>query len=62
MLWLAVFGIGIVVGIADVFLFANNKKVATFINSILRNLIVVNSTAFFVMKQVLTPASLIFHR
>lgn len=53
MLWLAVFGIGIVVGIADVFLFADNKKVATFINSILRNLIVVNSTTFFVMKQVL---------
>ncbi len=53
MLWLAVFGIGIVVGIADVFLFADNKKVATFINSILRNLVVVNSTTFFVMKQVL---------
>lgn len=53
MLWLIVVIVGIVAGVAEMLLFSDLKNKKAFALSLLRNIFVVNSIAFFVMKNVL---------
>ena len=52
MLWLCVILTGILVTIADVFLFAKDKRVATCIHALFRDAVTVNLVSFFLMKHI----------
>lgn len=53
MLWLCVILIGLLVTVADIFLFAKDKRPSTCIHAFLRDTITINLTSFFLMKNVL---------
>lgn len=53
MLWLCVVLTGILVTVADVFLFAKDKRVVTCIHAFFRDAVTVNLVSFFLMKNVL---------
>lgn len=53
MLWLCVILVGTLITVADVFLFAKDKRVTTWIHAFIRDILTVNLTAFFLMKNVL---------
>ncbi len=52
MLWLCVFLIGLLVTVADVFLFAKDKRPATCIHAFFRDAITVNLISFFLVKNI----------
>ena len=53
MLWLCVILVGTLITVADIFLFAKDKRVTTWIHAFIRDTLTVNLTAFFLMKNVL---------
>ena len=53
MLWLCVILAGILVTVADVFLFAKDKRLATWIHAFFRDTFTVNLISFFLMKYLL---------
>lgn len=52
MLWLCAFLIGLLVTVADVFLFAKDKRPTTCIHAFLRDTITVNLISFFLVKNI----------
>ena len=52
MLWLCVVLTGILVTVADVFLFAKDKRVVTCIHAFFRDAVTVNLVSFFIMKHI----------
>ena len=52
MLWLCVILVGVLVTVADVFLFAKDKRVATCVHAFFRDAVTVNLLSFFLMKHI----------
>ncbi len=52
MLWLSAFLIGLTVTVADIFLFAKDKRLATCIHAFFRDTITVNLISFFLVKNI----------
>ena len=52
MLWLCVILVGVLVTVADVFLFAKDKRVATCVHAFFRDAVTVNLVSFFLMKNI----------
>ena len=51
MFWFLAIAIGLLISIADYFLLADDKRMGTFIRIILRDVLTINLTSFFLMKN-----------
>ena len=58
MYWFLAIAIGLLISFADIFLFADNKRTGTCIRIVLRDVLTINLTSFFLMKNFLNVSNI----
>jgi phosphoglycerol transferase len=58
MFWFVAIFVGLLISLTDIFLFADNKKISTFIRTIIRDILTVNITSLFLMKTLFNMSNL----